>query len=584
MTLSNKLYNLIVDVDLEKTNTNYNSYIIGNYLTGDQNNTSNIFVYDKAKYIYGEDVKNIGDVEQTGYDYSNLITLSDLKIESSNYYNTIGLSSYFKKTSADLQGLYYPYLSSGVKLAADKVDLPVEELTTTSFSLRSNLSEISENHILPTFDIYTVDANIVNIDFSNIDNKSYFSIESGDEIIDYTPINERTYSLEYNFKEDIIISITDGNKYSSKTIKKEDLIKDYTIIGDKYYYLENGKIITNSDKIDGDYVSLFKEHALSSNGNLYRLTDGVNESSSSLNIRLLDSSIPLYEFVYNEFNIKTYNTYSMSNDEIIDNKILYVNNNNLSVFSDMLEFKKDSIILDYYNDSEYKYVLGNDGVLYSLSDSFKMPDGVKDTGIKNMSNNLFNNTDIIYLEYKDGSRVCFNYKTGSIIFKTEKTEIVNIVDYLVTGLSLKSSIDTSEITKSGEDSNKLINKLTKSIEDMNLNENDLKEVSKLNINKDTKYVSVYEPLTGKTEVYDESKLLGKTNYQYKEDSSITNDSSINNIIIKNNTLRKLYVDNSFSIADYLVNGIVMIVSILVLILITMFLFGKNIVQKKKLIN
>ena len=104
------------------------------------------------------------------------------------------------------------------------------------------------------------------------------------------------------------------------------------------------------------------------------------------------------------------------------------------------------------------------------------------------------------------------------------------------------------------------------------------------INKDTKYVSVYEPLTGKTEVYDESKLLGKTNYQYKEDSSVTNDSSINNVIIKNNTLRKLYVDNSFNIADYLVNGIVIIVSVLVLILITMFLFGKNIIQKKKLIN
>lgn len=584
MTLSNKLYNLVVDVDLEKTNSNYNSYIIGNYLTGDQNNTSNIFVYDKAKYKYGDDIKNIGDTEQTGYDYSRLITLSDLKIDGTNYYNTIGLNSNFKRTRTDLQGLYYPYLSAGVKLVADKVELPVEEPTATSLSLRNNLSKISEDHILPTFDIYTVDANIINIDFSNIDSESYFSIQSGDEIIDYTSINERTYSLEYNFKEDIIVSITDGNKYYSKTIKKEDLIKDYSIIGDKYYYLDSGRIITNSDKIEGEYVSLFKEHALSKNGDLYRLTDGVNESSSSLNIRLLDTSVPLYEFIYNEFKIKTYNTYSISNDEVIDNKILYVNNNNLSVFSDMLEFRKDSIILDYYNDSEYKYVLGNDGVLYSLSDSFKLPDSVKDSGIKNMSNNLFNNTDILYLEYKDGSRVCFNYKTGNIIFKTDRTEIVNIVDYLVTGLSLKSSINTREIINSEEDSNNLITKLTKSIEEMNLTESDSKEVSKLNINKDTKYVSVYEPLTGKTEVYDESKLLGKTNYQYKEDSSVTNDSSINNVIIKNNTLRKLYVDNSFNIADYLVNGIVIIVSVLVLILITMFLFGKNIIQKKKLIN
>ena len=79
----------------------------------------------------------------------------------------------------------------------------------------------------------------------------------------------------------------------------------------------------------------------------------------------LAEDTPKYEFNYAGQTIKTYDTYSVIDGEVIK-KQLYVKNNKLEIIDIGLDAVGNSYIIDNYNDKEYLIYLGYDGKIHSL--------------------------------------------------------------------------------------------------------------------------------------------------------------------------------------------------------------------------
>ncbi|MBR6133310.1 MAG: hypothetical protein IKQ29_01180 [Bacilli bacterium] len=378
----------------------------------------------------------------------------------------------------------------------------------------------SINSGIPRVNVYASDVNKINVEFFDIDSatSSWFEING----VEYS-IDKQTYTFYYDFESDFDITIGNYSGREVISIKAEDLVNSSTTIDDNYYYLDDGSVITNAElksngyeeiieentedtseednsseapelpiqpgddgynNIDSGLVTtssraynnvvyklaevertteinnatnIFGDEILLDNKNIYNIKTGKTKIDDFENLTLAEDT-PLYEFEYAGQVIKTYGSYSTIDGQVVNKKI-YVKNNKLEVVDNGLESVSDSYIIDNYNDKEYMIYLGIDGKIHSLKDQIVLPKNFKNINIKSISSTIGNNTNIMFVEYKDGSYVAFNYRNGNIVGK-ETNKDVSLGEYIREYYQLsKDSNQYIEENKSYEEAKSLVRKL-----------------------------------------------------------------------------------------------------------------------------
>ena len=229
--------------------------------------------------------------------------------------------------------------------------------------------------------------------------------------------------------------------------------------------------INNANNIFGDEILL-------DNKNIYNISTGKTTINDFENLTLVEEDKPLYEFTYGGQKIKTFATYSLVDGEVV-NKQLIVKNNKLEILDISYSSSSNSYLVDNYNDKEYVIYLGNDGKIHSLKDQLTLPKGFKNINIKSISSTIGTNTNILLVEYEDGSYVVFNYRTGNIIYN-EKSNM-SLGEYIKQYLQL--TFDDNDYTEENEDylaAKKLVSKL---------NKNSIESVLNDNVNTDSSYTT-----------------------------------------------------------------------------------------------
>ena len=219
-------------------------------------------VYDKV--IYDSESNKTGNIK--------MITLSDLK--NLDKYKLDGTNQYFAKSSFDKDAnnkpnandklTYYPYQNAGGTTAKahyifKEENLPKsvftrvnQEITRTRIddNLPGENSQLDyKNHTVssvtgnvPSFNVYPVAADKINIEFNQIDLRSFFTLND-----QRYQINKLVYTFYYDFKDDFVIEVTNNVEDKKITIKADEIKNGVSVIGDYYYYLDdNGEIVTNN--------------------------------------------------------------------------------------------------------------------------------------------------------------------------------------------------------------------------------------------------------------------------------------------------------------------------------------------------
>ena len=460
----------------------------GNYVSagiGSVNNSSygrlqskymnNIYVYNCSE-INGTQVGGITD-EKNAY---TLVSSSELKLNSTYTKNTKILDEEGSVTGYeglnfgtgryDYTSGYFPLLkqkyssaesywaSSQLNVIQNKIAIPTRAenfnknktlMSMMSTKLSTVQSAQEESTVLPDIYIYPSGVNTLNLEFSQINSNTYFSLTGNDTIINRQLVKDRVYTINYDFNETLKLNIANANYWDEKEIKPDDVRNMLTIIDDEYMYLSENSIKTNKRTIEGDFVNIYKDKALDSLGNIFDITKNTIISESPVTNGLLEETIPIAKAKYGEIDIETYYHCSKitqaDGTEIYKDQQMFIKDNNMYLVDGNFKNIGSSIIVDSYNNNKYEATLGTDGVIYNLLTKINYPDNFVNKDIVQMTNNIDGDTNVVLVYYSNGRVYGFNYITGKEVYDNNvETENPSLLEYIKTNLNVSTIYQMSD--------------------------------------------------------------------------------------------------------------------------------------------
>ena len=520
-------------------------------------NINNLKVYN-GSVLNGQAIgTEVPGIESSVYVTANQLatqtTYTNIGIGTGNF-NFNKLSSGYLPYNKTLKEGYYVYFP-----------LPTATFAIDAFAAYPKAQMMIEEekiHVLPNVDVYASDINAVNIEFKEEDPLTTLSVNGTN-----VAVNHKVYTINYDFKNDLVIKLSDGLNEITKTYKAEDLKNRLYVEDNKYYILKDDKIVTNNGQFTHKVIHIYENKALLSDGSVYNLDTKSLIGKQDNNIYIRDIAKPLFVFDYEDAVVNTYYNFSTIAGEEVKNQV-FVKNGRLEMINGGTGSYKNSIIVDAYNNVSYLTMLSKEGYIYNLKDKIKFPSNFDNAKIKYMSNNLTASTYLVAVMYENGGAMVFDYRTGSIHYREYKNSS-NLLDYYVEKIAYKSSTKAeSSISSSYNESKKLITKLEKqSIEEVKADKT---------IENNNSYISVYNDYTKKYEVYEVSDVVKKNKVNSEKlNNSVTDQINDDPNLINHYAINKEEKETyKASIYETIIFS-----GILIGILISAILLGKNVMKK-----
>ena len=583
--------------------------------------------------------------------YVKSLTLDELKSWSLYSILNRGVMARASVDASKTTGLeYFPYMTR----AQGVVDYPTpisNNLPGTDYVYYST-TNTPMYHILPDFKVYAVDVDKINIEFADVDPYTQLEVNG----LSYS-VEQTVFTFYYDFNEDFEVTIKDDYNEKTTLITADEVKNGVTVIGEYFYYLKDGEVITNNQKITledesvqedskdekneyesngnvqiptqnqtekpaeeensssepgsntdivayvtnnltalsvGGTVGLRKSLAVSDtenntktvvdgatniygneilleNKDIYNIETGETYENDFDNLTLAETQ-SLHEYNYAGQRIETFYYHTLIDGKRVDKQV-YVKNGQIEIIASEIDNKKNQILVDNYNDKNYLIYLGSDGKLYSIKDDIVFPKGFKNINIKSISTNADSNTDMVFVEYNDGSYTVFNYRTGQLIIK-QSDENISLEDYIKQYLELSYDSVTSSSNPNYESAKKLVEKLNSRPLSSFHNGESTTGIGTLD---STKYSIVYNPSTGKYDVYE---LPGEN------DSSVTSlttslGKTVDSIIDQDPLMIEYYREAEGRKVT-LISAILIVIGIVLGITGAVLVLGRNVKKEKKI--
>ena len=511
MKTANAIYNNIIVANVDATNEPSTAGIVvgnGDALTTTMRDT---LIYENSQ-LNGEVVS---DLDIIGIEEKNYVTALELTEQSS--YKGFSTNEF---DFSPLPSGYYPILKNTP--GQEMIPLPTSTFLLSTMSLVYQMNYMKS---LPQVVAYASGINTINLEFSDLN--EYVTVYVND-----TPysLTDKTMTYYYDYQTDLRIVVTDGLNAKEYVFTPNDVRKTILTIGNNYYYLDNGKLISNENREYTDsFIHLYDHYALTNDGKILDLESGVYQENNITNLSQKQKTTPLYTFTYQNELIDTYYSYSLINQEKeVDNQV-FIKNGKVTMLKADSMYHGDSLIIDSYNNKDYLLVLGSDGKLYSLKSEIKYPNDFKNKEIVEMSSNVLGNSSFVLVRYQDESIYGFDYRTGVRIVSTVDKE-VSIIDYFTERVrsTYQETFDSSYLD-AYQETQKLVTKLE---------ERSVEQVVGTNEQESYEYVEVYNPVKNSYELYEASSYLNDSSKV--ENMSINYDQSITDNIYQDYVLYSYY--------------------------------------------
>lgn len=585
--LRDNIHNILVVTDVVST-TDYVSPEIGRVVSSEKKGDTQseymtkIYVYANSK-IKGANIDNTAEElkQDNTYKYQyEVLTSADLA-DKSIYSNTDKLN--FGSSEYDNEDGYFPRLtastywgSSYLNVEQPKISIPTDNINSeeqNTYSLATLSLNLEDE--LPEVYAYAVDVDKINIEFSYTNPYTYFEVKTNDDIsiIEKTEVQDRVYTLEYDFNTTLKIKVSNLENWYNQEIEPDEVKNLLDIVNDEYMYLLDNTLYSSKREKIGEFVNIYKGKALNANGDIYNISDMSIIDRLKNKFKLQNDKVSIFKFKYNDVNVETYyhcskvtqndGTYTYKEQQI------FIKNGEIYLIDGNMKNIGNAVIIDSYNNNQYETTLGTDGKLYDLLKEIKYPDSFKNEDIIAMTNNVDNNNNIILVYYSTGKVIGFNYITGEQVYDNNvNNNDQNIISYMLDSLSLDKALYEIE-EKSYDDAKALSEKLEKvsikeALEEIKGN-NEQEEKTTYNKEENkSEYITTYNPKTQSYDVYSSLEIFG---------ASVTPMESENEKINNNSELISYYTNMSKSRTNLKNIGIIIlsiIISTICVILIVMY--------------
>lgn len=475
----------LVEAQIETEDINSTSFGIGG--KKQESKLQQTYVYINST-INGENISEDNDTFAPEY-YATLANLKDVNF----YSKTIGGNYKYVFDYNTVKNNKYPILLKTYNaLNQTGVDLPTENT--------QGMNDI-EAEALPVLTTYSLSANKLNVDLSKVTKGTKLRITAQNQE-ETVVVDQRTYTFEYDYKTPVTITVENSQNENSIEIKPEEVKQESSLTSQTIAYLEGESLIVNGAKIEGEFVNLSNGRALSKTSEIYNIEEEKWEESKTEGINIVQTEA-MEIGVYNNNQIETYATYSKVNGKELEIN-LKVNNQELTATDGGIEKLGQDKIVDNYNGKQYETILGKDGKLYDLKEAINYPKEFRNEGIKELvvNSNEENKTALVY--YENGDVEVFNYVTGAKVYEKKQKRDISLGEYIKEKLN-RSTKQEKNVQKSYEKSKNIENKLA---------ENPITE----GIEKNAKYITMYNSKTGEHEIFTENTLLALNGEETKSET------------------------------------------------------------------
>lgn len=403
----------------------------------------------------------------------------------------------------------------GIDLPEDPINTIQEEAKMLSaiYSLRNtvdlpNMQNYEQKEI--GYDIYAISANEINIDLKNVEKGAVLKI--GEVEI---PVESRTYTFKYDFITTKTLKLMQNDKEIDIIIKPDEIKRYTSLEGENYAYIKNNKLNIKGTEIEGEFLHVYKNQALTNQGEIYNIeSKSIDQSINKIEGLILEEEVkPRETYEYQGSKVQIFGKYSKIGQQV-KQQIYTVRNGKLSILSSSLDMKIGQKVIDMVNEKEYETILKTDGTIEDLKEKLTYPEDFENSRIKEINQNTETEKPEMIVYYENGDIVIFNYLTGEVEYSNIQKENVNIIDYLK--INIESLLnDITEENKNENDGYEEAKELAETlkekpieialqeagIENENSNNNTTNSLNKQN------YITSYNPETSRYEVYSESEIV-----------------------------------------------------------------------------
>ena len=521
------------------------------------------------------------DEVMSNYNLDSVVDVSGLKLYydfSDMKYNS-GVGHYPTKKDVSTSEVYE---------GQTPTELPTEENRDYSDITNQNVGvKLVSSKLSDIYKVYASGVNTINLELDDIYNDVSFSYKYGDYVSEFVKAERRVYTLAYDFKADLEITLKSLGDVKVIKFKADELARKLYVDRDNYYHIDGKTLYKNDDKVISNIVHVYDGLALTTDYKIYDISSK-KTLSSLLQTGILSKEVSLYESNVNGTSIKAYYNFSKvidnnGNESIRDGQLVS-RDGRLYLFSLSDSVKQDMNLFNTYNTDEYQVTLMN-GSLTALKNKLKYPGYFNNSDIVEVSFDKNSDQTVMFVRYSNDYVYAFDYYKGDELYSYGTKMSTSLFKFIFDGFSGDDNLASSNETY-GESKNLLkeLDKLTnqevldKLNPGMNDSDND-EEISKpitgsnegTNYNEevDTQYIQVYNYETNSYHVYSVSELL---NSEKEEVSSETDK-------INNDTFLYNYFYNKTNTMDNIVKIIIFVV-IIGIILVNLVVFARYLSRKE----
>ena len=265
--------------------------------------------------------------------------------------------------------------------------------------------------VLSAVTVYPSGADTVNVELgADLAGLTRFTAESGGQILCDTVPEDRVYTLNYDYRSPVTVTLAAGGETQTITVDASNLRRTVMVWGDEYYYTCDGKLMDETGTaVDDEIIHLYGGEALSMDGTVYALQGGDSRKRSEEPWSREQKAKAFWE----NGELHTFGTFTEVEKEgelFTQEQQMVKKDGRLYALTGGQSLK--GMVLDSYNGETYASFLDEKGTLRDAADPIHTPDHFNRKGIAHMSSTLDADAPYVLVRYANGAAKGFNYVTG----------------------------------------------------------------------------------------------------------------------------------------------------------------------------
>ena len=525
--------------------------------------------YISPPKVTGQNINGFGGIMKYLTVYDRALELDEVK---SNYKgggivtNSTGLQLHYDFSDITYQDEdgYYPttFDASLGQEAANQMKTPLPKLGNRDYFIETAATgdgtqttnkhssiNMLDKDLSEIYKVYPSSINTINIEFTDVYNDVQFKYGYGKYESNYQKTKQKVYTLTYDFKNDLKLTLKSANDEKEFTIKADKLANTIKMIGNKYYYISNNNLYEKDEELTKNVVHIYNNLALTKDNKIYNLT--TKEITEPIFRKgISTNAIPIFESEINNTTVKAYYYFTEitnENGEVVERPgQLTSKDGKLYMFGNNDYTKQNMNIFNTYNKEEYQISL-NDGNLVAIKSELKYPIYFLNQEIVEMTQDLSSNKPHLLIRYSNGFIYAFDYYEGEELYSTGEHLEISLTEYMIDSLSNDYVLSANKTYKStsklkenilGTTDQEIYDRLLSGVveeddkDEPSLSKPDTEKAETTytsdNILKDS-LIQVYNYETGEYELYNTKELLNSkqeevttTEHKIKEDAFLYN--------------------------------------------------------------